>query len=185
MTEISLVTVMRALDFAADRHSPQRRKGEASEPYLNHLAEVARLVAEATQGGDPTLVVAALLHDSIEDTETTGAELGREFGAEVAAIVDEVTDDKSLPKAERKQLQIERAARASPRAKMIKLADKTSNLRSIVRSPPVGWSLERQTEYFEWASAVAAGCRGVSPGLEEAFDQAHRAGLEELARRAH
>ena len=182
MTENSLVTLMRALDFAAQRHSAQRRKGEASEPYINHLVEVARLVAEATEGSDPSLVVAAMLHDTIEDTATTRGELESEFGPEVATTVAEVTDDKSLPKAERKKLQIEHAARASSRAKMIKLADKTSNLRAIVQSPPVGWSLERQREYFEWAKAVVAGCRGINPRLEESFDRAYRAGAENLAR---
>src|SRR5207244_5473737 len=118
-----IVAVARALDFAARKHSKQRRKGEAGEPYVNHLAEVARLVAEATGGKDTVAVLAALLHDAIEDTPTTREELEGEFGREVAAVVAEVTDDKSLPKAERKRLQVETAPHKSARAKLIKIAD--------------------------------------------------------------
>ena len=175
------MAVARALDFAARKHSNQRRKGEAGEPYVNHLAEVARLVAEATEGKDTIAVLAALLHDAIEDTPTTREELEREFGREVADIVAEVTDDKSLPKAERKRLQVETAAGKSRRAKLVKIADKTSNLRSIAKSPPVGWDLERQREYFDWAARVVAGCRGTSAALERWFDEAHAAGLQALA----
>ena len=178
-----IVAVARALDFAARKHSSQRRKGEANEPYVNHLAEVARLVAEATLGQDPVAVVAALLHDTIEDTGTTRAELEREFGAEVAAVVAEVTDDKSLPKMERKRLQEQNAPHKSPRAKLVKIADKTSNLRSIAQSPPTDWDLKRQREYFEWAARVVAGCRGTNATLERWFDEAHAAGLEALAGR--
>ena len=176
----TVVDLARALDFAARKHRDQRRKGAASEPYINHPAEVARLVAEATAGVDPVLVIAALLHDTIEDTETTMDELAREFGAEVASLVAEVTDDKSLPKAERKQLQVKNAPHKSPRAKLIKVADKTSNLRSIVASPPADWSLQRQREYFDWAAQVVAGCRGINSKLEAQFDEAYKAGLAGL-----
>jgi (p)ppGpp synthase/HD superfamily hydrolase len=178
-----VVAVARALDFAARQHSKQRRKGEAGEPYVNHLAEVARLVAEATGGKDTVAVLAALLHDAIEDTPTTREELEREFGREVADVVVEVTDDKSLPRVERKRLQVESAPRKSARAKLIKIADKTSNLRSIAGSPPVGWDLKRQREYFDWAARVVAGCRGVNASLEKWFDEAHAAGLEVLEQR--
>jgi len=178
-----IVAVARALDFAARKHSKQRRKGEAAEPYVNHLAEVARLVAEATEGRDTVAVLAALLHDTIEDTGTTREELEREFGPEVAAVVAEVTDDKSLPKPERKRLQVETAPRKSARARLIKIADKTSNLRTIAASPPVGWDLKRQREYFDWATRVVDGCRGVNPSLEREFDAAHAAGLEALRER--
>lgn len=177
------MALARALDFAARKHSTQRRKGEAGEPYVNHLAEVARLVAEATGGKDTVAVLAALLHDAIEDTPTTREDLEREFGREVADIVVEVTDDKSLPKTERKRLQMETAPHKSPRAKLIKIADKTSNLRSIAGSPPVGWDLKRQRDYFDWAARVVAGCRGTNATLEKWFDEAHAAGLEALGRR--
>ena len=176
----AVVDLARALDFAARKHAHQRRKGEDAEPYVNHLADVARLVAEATGGRDPTAVVAALLHDTIEDTGTKRSELKRAFGPGVAAIVAEVTDDKRLPKQVRKQRQVEEARHKSRRAKLIKIADKTSNLRSLLTSPPVGWSLDRQREYFEWAARVVAGCRGVNPWLERQFDAAYRAGLRKL-----
>jgi len=178
-----IVAVARALDFAARKHSDQRRKGQAKEPYVNHLAEVARLVAEATEGRDTVAVLAALLHDTIEDTATTREELEREFGPEVAAVVAEVTDDKSLPKAERKRLQVETAPHKSTRAKLIKIADKTSNLRTIAASPPTDWELKRQREYFEWATRVVDGCRGVNASLERVFDEAHAAGLDALRKR--
>jgi (p)ppGpp synthase/HD superfamily hydrolase len=178
-----VVAIARAMDFAARKHAGQRRKGKAAEPYVNHLAEVARLVAEATGGNDPVAVLGALLHDTVEDTGTTGAELEQEFGAEVAALVAEVTDDRTLPKAERKQMQVDKAPHKSARAKMIKLADKTSNLRSIAASPPLDWDWERQRDYYEWARRVAEGCRGVNAQLERWFDEAHANGVAALGRR--
>jgi guanosine-3',5'-bis(diphosphate) 3'-pyrophosphohydrolase len=177
-----VVALARALDFAARKHAGQRRKGMAAEPYVNHLADVARMVAEATEGEDTVAVVAALLHDTIEDTGTTREELEREFGSAVAAVVAEVTDDKTLPKAERKRLQVASAPGKSARAKMIKLADKTSNLRSITASPPVGWDWQRQRDYFDWAERVADGCRGVNPTLESWFDAASAEGVAALDR---
>jgi (p)ppGpp synthase/HD superfamily hydrolase len=169
--------VMRAVDFAARKHRHQRRKGADAEPYINHPVEVARLVAEATDGKDLPAVLAALLHDTIEDTETSYAELRREFGEKVAKLVAEVTDDKRLPKAERKRLQVANAPHKSATARLIKIADKTSNLRSILESPPVDWDARRRREYFEWAEKVVAGCRGVNERIEAAFDAAYRAGV--------
>jgi guanosine-3',5'-bis(diphosphate) 3'-pyrophosphohydrolase len=167
-----VLLIARAWNFSAARHAKQKRKGDAQEPYVNHLAEVAELVATATEGRDANLVAAAVLHDTVEDTATLSGELASVFNADVAALVAEVTDDKRLDKAERKALQVEHAAAISPRAKILKLADKTSNLRSLVKSPPVGWSLERRREYLGWASAVVAGLRGANPWLEARFDEA-------------
>ena len=175
-----VISLVRAMDFAARKHRDHRRKGAAAEPYINHLAEVALLVAEATQGRDHLAVLGALLHDTIEDTETTRAELATEFGADVAALVEEVTDDKSLAKDERKRLQIETAPMKSRRAKLIKIADKVSNLRSIIESPPADWGAARRQEYFAWAAQVVQGCRGVSPGLEAEFDRAYERGCQVL-----
>lgn len=173
MDESDAVRVLaRAWDFAARKHTDQRRKGSRGEPYVNHLAEVAHLLAEATGGADPVLVVAGVLHDTVEDTATTRAEIEAAFGADVAALVAEVTDDKSLPKAERKRLQVDRTPTKSVRARMLKLADKTSNLRAIADSPPSNWDDARRREYLDWAAAVVAGCRGVSPLLERRFDDA-------------
>ncbi len=173
-----IIQFARALDFAARKHVHQRRKGELEEPYINHLAEVAQMLAAATEGHDTVLVLAGLLHDTIEDTETTFAELEAKFGREVADLVAEVSDDKTLEKVERKRLQIEKAPTKSDRAKMLKMADKTSNLHSIIQSPPKDWSLERKREYFEWASDVVAGCRGVNDYLEKEFYKAWQRGME-------
>lgn len=162
--------LMKAVHFAVIKHTDQRRKGERKEPYFNHLAEVAWLLTEHTGGNDPALIAAGILRDTLEDTETTYDELAEEFGAEIADLVREVTDDKSLPKAERKRLQVENAPKKSPRAKMIKIADKISNLKSILHSPPPRWSQDRKLEYFEWAREVVAGCRGECGSLDALFD---------------
>jgi GTP diphosphokinase / guanosine-3',5'-bis(diphosphate) 3'-diphosphatase len=158
-------------------NTDQKRKGARAKPYVNHLVEVARLLADATSGEDPALVAAGLLHDTLEDTCTTFEELERVFGAEIAGLVQEVTDNKKLEKAERKRLQIETAGKKSPRARLIKIADKTSNLRSILGSPPTDWSTQRKREYFDWAAAVVECCRGVNSQLEEVFDQAYARGI--------
>lgn len=142
------------------------------EPYINHLAEVAELVAEASGGGDANLVAAALLHDTVEDTETTPEELAATFNADVAALVVEATDDMSLPQAVRKAKQVESAPHKSARAKLLKLADKTSNPQALAVSPPANWDRARRLAYVDWALEVAAGLRGENPWLEERFDEA-------------
>ena len=170
--EIKLLA--RAWHVATERHVDHRRKGERAEPYVNHLAEVADLVAEATDGSDPNLVAAAVLHDTIEDTGMTYTELEAQFGPDVAELVAEVTDDKELTSGERKRLQVEHAGRKSTRAKLLKLADKTSNLRSIANSPPTDWSENRKQRYLSWAREVVAELRGVNVWLEGQFDEAAR-----------
>jgi guanosine-3',5'-bis(diphosphate) 3'-pyrophosphohydrolase len=171
-----LVLVSRAADFAAERHRDVRRKGVGQAPYVNHLAEVARLLAEVTKGGDAELIAAGWLHDTVEDTATSREELVLSFGDDVAALVMEVTDDKTLPKQERKLLQILKTPAKTPRAKMIKLADLTSNLRQF----PDNWETQRIHDYFEWADKVAAGCRGVNAELERTFDQVFTSGKAAL-----
>jgi len=161
-------TVTRAADFAARRHTHQRRKGEAAEPYFNHLAHVASLLADA--GADANLVAAGYLHDTIEDQEVTHAELAKAFSADVADLVSHVTDDKHLPKERRKRLQVEHAPHLPPRAQMLKMADKISNLSALLNSPPTGWSAQRRIDYFEWAREVVVGCRGANTGLSAMFD---------------
>ena len=167
-----LVLLTRAADYAARQHIAQRRKGERGEPYVNHLTEVAALLADATDGSDPVLVMGGLLHDTLEDTDATYEDLVERFGREVASLVAEVTDDKGQPKQMRKQMQIEKTASKSTRARLLKIADKTSNLRSLVTSPPAGWPLERLVEYVVWARDVVRSCRGLNPRLEAAFDAA-------------
>jgi (p)ppGpp synthase/HD superfamily hydrolase len=166
-----LVMVLRAADSAARWHLHQRRKGAAQEPYVTHLIEVATLVANATGGSDPNLLAAALLHDAIEDQKVPREEIAAQFGSDVADLVAEVTDDKKLPKAERKRLNIEHAANLTPRAKILKLADKISNLRSMIASPPADWPTERRVDYVIWAKQVVEGLRGASRLLEREFDR--------------
>ena len=148
------IMVLKAADAAARWHVHQRRKGAAKEPYINHLLEVATLVAEATEGKDPNLVIAALLHDAIEDCEVPQTLIAEVFGTDVANLVAEVTDDKTLEKAERKQRQVESAHKKTDRARILKLADKTSNLRALVSSPAPDWSVRRKIEYIKWARKV-------------------------------
>lgn len=175
----NIVRVCQALDFAAQKHATQRRKGVAQEPYINHLAEVSLLLAEATGGSDVNLVIAGLLHDCIEDQGVRFEELVERFGEDIAALVRDVTDDKSLPKAERKRLQVVDTPHKSDRVKMLKLADKTSNLRSMRTSPPREWDRQRRQEYFAWARAVVAGCGEVNAYLNERFEEAYAAGVEQ------
>jgi GTP diphosphokinase / guanosine-3',5'-bis(diphosphate) 3'-diphosphatase len=176
----ALLDFARALEFAAGKHIDQRRKGVRAEPYINHLSEVALLVAEATDGRDPVVVIAALLHDTLEDTDASYEEIEQHFGSEVADVVAETTDDKRLRKAARKQRQIDQAPHASPRAKLVKLADKISNLRSMASSPPADWPQARKEEYFDWAKAVVAGLRGTDARLESLFDRAYDDGMAAL-----
>jgi len=166
-----IVLLLRALRFAADKHRDQRRKDTHQSPYVNHLIQVVELLCTVGGVQDGATLAAAALHDTLEDTATTAAELESWFGADVAALVMEVTDDRRLPQATRKQLQIECAAHASPRAKLIKIADKCCNLADIVQAPPATWSLERRREYAQWCARVMAGLRGTNAALEAAFDE--------------
>jgi guanosine-3',5'-bis(diphosphate) 3'-pyrophosphohydrolase len=165
-----LHSFVRALAFAARKHRDQRRKDANASPYINHPIALAELLINQGAVADADVLCAAVLHDTVEDTQTTREELLRVFGAEVAAIVMEVTDDKSLAKDERKRLQVEHAPRLSDAAKLVKLADKICNLRDMLDSPPVHWPERRKQEYFDWAAQVIAGVRGVHPGLEAIFD---------------
>lgn len=166
------IDVLKAADAAARWHVHQRRKGPAAEPYINHLLEVAKLVAEATDGKNSDLVIAALLHDAVEDCEVPMEMIQENFGKDVAELVREVTDDKQLDKAERKRLQIKNASHKSLNAKILKLADKTSNLRALANSPAADWSVKRRLEYLKWAREVAEGLRGANEWLEKKFDEA-------------
>lgn len=170
-----LALVLRAAAFAAAKHRDQRRKDAEASPYINHPLALAAILAHEGGIDDAATLAAALLHDTLEDTDTRYEELVAAFGAEVASVVREVSDDKSLSKAERKRLQAEHAAHLSTRAKRVKLADKIANLRDVASAPPAGWPLERRREYFDWAKGVIDALRGVDPGLERVFDEAYRA----------
>jgi guanosine-3',5'-bis(diphosphate) 3'-pyrophosphohydrolase len=162
-----------ALAFAALKHRDQRRKDPDASPYINHPIALARVLSVEAGLHDAKLLAAAVLHDTLEDTETTFEELRERFGKTVATIVREVTDDRSLPKAERKRLQIEHAEHLSQRARLVKLADKICNVRDIASNSPRGWSLQRRREYFDWAKAVIDQIRGTNKTLEKLFEEAY------------
>jgi guanosine-3',5'-bis(diphosphate) 3'-pyrophosphohydrolase len=171
VAENDLKLLLRALAFAAHKHRGQRRKDVEASPYINHPIALASVLCNEAHVTDIDVICGALLHDTVEDTETTGAELVAEFGADIAAIVMDVTDDKTLGKAERKERQVEHAAHIRDEAKLVKLADKISNLRDMNQAPPAGWDLQRKREYFDWAKRVIDKLRGVHPGLEAIFDR--------------
>ncbi len=173
--------ILQATSFAAEKHAQQRRKNTAASPYINHPIEVAFHLSSVGGIVDEDILIAALLHDTIEDTDTSKAEITQLFGDAVAALVSECTDDKSLPKVERKRLQIVNAPKKSPGAKMIKIADKTCNLRSILSDPPQGWSLSRQYEYFVWAENVVSGLLGHNAALDDEVKRVLSLGLEQLS----
>ena len=165
--------LIRAIEFAARKHRMQRRKDHEASPYINHpIALMSVLCVEASVHDAPILAAAAL-HDTIEDTETTLAELEAEFGSQIASIVAEMTDNKDLPSSERKRLQIERASHKSREATFVKLADKICNLRDMASSPPATWDLARRWEYFDWAKAVVDGLPNVNAKLRKLFEAAY------------
>ena len=175
--EHDLALLFRALAFAAHKHRDQRRKDAEASPYINHPIALAEVLAGEGGVTDPEVLAAALLHDTIEDTATSGEELAREFGERVAGMVAEVTDDPALEKPARKRAQIEHAAALSRGAKLVKLADKICNLRDVAERPPAKWDLQRRREYFDWAKQVIDRLRGAAEGpmrrLEAAFDAAY------------
>jgi len=172
-SEDPLFLLIKAVDFAAFKHRKQRRKDAEASPYINHPIALARVLRVEAGIEDAAVLCAAMLHDTIEDTETTRDELEREFGAVIANVVAEVSDDKDLPKSERKRLQVEHAATISREARLVKLADKICNLRDMASAHPKGWDLARRREYFEWAKAVVDRLRGTDAKLEAIFDAAY------------
>ena len=175
-TEVNLAALLTALHFAADKHRDQRRKNREASPYINHPIEVVEILGRVGGVTDLPTLQAAILHDTIEDTQTTGEELESRFGTEVRQLVEEVSDDQRLPKAERKRLQIEHAPHLSPKAKLIKIADKISNVRDVTHSPPAHWPHRRRCEYLDWAEKVVAGLRGSNPAVDAMFDDTLKEG---------
>lgn len=176
-----LAQVVDALQFAADAHREQRRKDRVT-PYINHPIELVWLLAVEGGVDDAEVLVSAVLHDYLEDCcgrsgqpslEEGRAVVAQRFGQRVLACVEACSDDRTLPKEERKRLQVERAAALSTDARLVELAEKIANLRDLVVAPPQGWSLERRCEYFDWAKAVVDRIRGTHPGLEQLFDEAY------------
>jgi guanosine-3',5'-bis(diphosphate) 3'-pyrophosphohydrolase len=177
-----LVVLLTALRFAADKHRGQRRKGTDGCPYINHPIEVAEILSRIGGITDTVTLQAAVLHDTVEDTDTTADELEALFGLEVRRLVEELTDDKRLPKAERKRLQIAQAPHLSVRAKQIKIADKISNIRDVTYYPPAHWPWQRRSDYLDWAEQVVAGLRGSAAAVETLFDQTVEEARAVLAR---
>ena len=173
-TNQALPLILRAANFAAHKHRDQRRKGSNKLPYINHPLELAEVLC--LEGGvtDPVVLAGALLHDTIEDTETSYRELRGLFGTRIADVVAEVTDAKFLGKELRKRLQVSRASKVSAEAAQIKIADKICNLRSMLSSPPAGWPRERIQRYFDWAHEVITQLRDAHPGLAGRFDALYR-----------
>ena len=170
--ESDLKLLLRALQFSALKHRNQRRKDVDASPYINHPISLASILCTEAHVTDIDVICGALLHDTVEDTETTPEELESEFGSTIKNIVMDVTDDTLLTRPERKQAQIDHAAHISDKAKLVKLADKISNLRDVSTNAPEDWSLERRQEYFDWAKKVIDKVRGVNPNLESIFDDA-------------
>ncbi|MCG6938347.1 MAG: HD domain-containing protein [Gammaproteobacteria bacterium] len=169
--EGDLKLLLKALQFSALKHRNQRRKDVDASPYINHPISLASILCNEAHITDIEVICGALLHDTVEDTETMPEELEREFGPTIKNIVMDVTDDTSLKRHERKQAQIDHAAHISDKAKLVKLADKISNLRDVSTNPPPDWSLQRRQEYFDWARKVIDQVRGVNPLLESIFDE--------------
>lgn len=166
-----MAEVIKAADFAAKKHRDQRRKDAEGTPYINHPIGVANIIINEGGIDDPIVLQAALLHDTVEDTDTTLDEVEEHFGKTVRDVVDEVTDKKELPKEERKRLQVVLAPKKSHRAKLVKLADKLYNLRDLHRCTPQGWTKERAQQYFVWSSYVVHGLKGTNKNLEAKLDE--------------
>ncbi len=166
---MSVDVILRALQFAARKHVGQHRKGGHNVPYINHPIDVATMLATVGGVADPEVLAAAMLHDTVEDTDTTFEELQREFGPVITGLVSEVTDDPDLTSAERKATQEREAPFKSPRAKLIRLADKTCNVGDITHAPPPNWPAERRRDYFAWAARVVKALGDVNPALEAEF----------------
>ena len=177
---MDLARLFEALSYSAEKHRNQHRKGAEASPYINHPIEVARVLVKEGAVADETTLVAALLHDTVEDTGATTEEVEERFGKAVGDLVMEVTDDKTLEKEVRKELQVHHAPGLSPRAKMIKIADKICNIRDMLERPPHDWTLGRKLQYLEWSKRVVDGCRGSNEKLERCFDDLYDQGRQIL-----
>lgn len=173
MDKDGLAILVKAIEFAARKHRMQRRKDVDASPYINHPIALMHVLCVEVEVAEHSILAAAALHDTIEDTVTTRDELEQAFGSHIAGIVVEMTDNKSLPRAERKRLQIEHASHKSQEGVLVTLADKICNLRDLAANPPRDWSLERRREYFDWAKAVINGLPRVSQDLVALFEDAY------------
>lgn len=164
------VILLKTINFAAQKHTDQRRKNSTGSPYIEHPIAVANQISQIGHISDLATLQAAILHDTVEDTNTTLDEIKTEFGEEVSNIVAEVTDNKSLPKVERKKFQIVHAAVISYKAKIVKLSDKLHNLSDLLIDPPTSWSKETVQGYFIWSYQVVRNLKGTNIYLETALN---------------
>jgi len=171
---IRLDKIFEAVNFAARKHHGQIRKDQSSSPYITHPIAVARVIWQVGGVEDDLTLISAILHDTLEDTDTTENEIKEHFGEDALLVVLEVSDDKTQGKMERKRQQVIHAPHLSEAAKLIKLSDKLVNCRDILQSPPKNWTLSRRREYIQWAADVVAEIRGTNDALESAFDQMMR-----------
>ena len=172
--------ILKAAHFAAKKHRDQRRKDKHASPYIIHPISVALAITQIGGVDDPEILAAALLHDTLEDTETEPEELEAEFGKKVCEYVLDVSDDKTLPKDERKRRQIEHAKKISKGAALIKLGDKISNVTDVINSPPEDWDINRRKEYLDWAEKVIENCPKVNVRMENKFQEIIKQGRETL-----
>jgi guanosine-3',5'-bis(diphosphate) 3'-pyrophosphohydrolase len=172
--------ILKAAHFAAEKHRDQRRKDKHASPYIIHPISVALAITQIGGVDDPEILAAALLHDTLEDTETTPEELEAEFGKKVCEYVLDVSDDKTLPKDERKSRQIEHAKQISKGAALIKLGDKISNVTDVINNPPEDWDINRRKEYLDWAEKVIENCPKVNDRMENKFKEIIKQGREAL-----
>lgn len=168
-----------AILFAAKSHSGQHRK-DGRTPYINHPIEVMHLLQHTADVSDEEVLMAAVLHDVVEDTDVTAHEIESVFGRRVSLLVLELTDDKTLSKEERKRLQLLSTDQLSPDARLIRICDKICNVHDILYAPPGDWTLSRRIDYLEWAEAVVSKIRGTNDALEERFSELMKAGRELL-----
>lgn len=171
--------VIDAILFAATCHAGQFRK-DGVTPYINHPIEVMHLLTFTGNINDEEILIAAVLHDVIEDTDTSAEEIAERFGQNVANIVLELTDDISLSKEERKQQQLLTCKGLSPAAKLIRISDKICNVYDILYAPPGDWDLQRRKEYLAWANSVVSKINGTNEGLEKHFEELIIEGIRSL-----
>ncbi|KAI6203563.1 hypothetical protein M3Y94_00571700 [Aphelenchoides besseyi] len=165
-----LALVLKAADFAARRHRQQKRKDLKQTPYINHPVGVAHILTDIGDVKDTVTLVAALLHDTVEDTKTTIEEIEWEFGTEVRSIVAELTEDKTLPREQRKKIAVDKADQLSSKARVIQLADKLYNLRDLERAIPIGWSKGHVREYVDWSRELVQKIRNTNEAIEAELD---------------
>ena len=160
--------VLKASQFAALKHCDQRRK-DGKTPYIIHPISVAMILSEIGSIEDLEILSAALLHDTLEDTDTSVHELDKNFGSRVRIIVEELTDNDMLTFSQRKQMQIDNALYLSKDATLVRIADKISNVYDVIENPPPAWNQKRCNKYVDWAEAVMNNCQKVNQDLENHF----------------